>query len=264
MLILVAAAIAAGAVPLENHLVEADRALQAGRLDQARTMVTKAVAGGAVDGAVAPIIAELALREGRFSEALGRYSALSRAHPNEARYAERAALSALKLGELTAAATFIDRATMLPGASWRSWNAKGVLADYNRDWPSAEEAYRRATALDSERGEIINNRAWSLMLQGKWADGLPLLERAAELEPGLVRIQNNLELVRVALAEDLPKRLEGESDEAFAARLNDAGVVAGLHGQSAKATAAFSRALAVRRVWYARAARNLHSTQEPR
>ena len=51
-------------------------------------------------------------------------------------------------------------------------------------------------------------------------------------------------------------RSQGESDEAYAARLNDAGVVAIAAGQPKRAEAAFSQALEVRSRWYARAAEN--------
>ena len=76
-------------------------------------------------------------------------------------------------------------------------------------------------------------------------------------EKKLPRLANNLELARTALAADLPMRFPGESDEAYAARLNDAGVVASAAGQAKRAEAAFSQALEVRSRWDARAADNL-------
>ena len=88
-------------------------------------------------------------------------------------------------------------------------------------------------------------------------------QRAASLDPQSARARHNLELVEVALAEDLPQRRSGESDQDYAARLNDAGVVARMQGTQAKAVAAFSRAIEARGKWYGRAARNLVLARQP-
>ena len=55
----------------------------------------------------------------------------------------------------------------------------------------------------------------------------------------------------------MPHRNPGESDEAFAARLNDAGVVAAGGGQTKRAEAAFAQAIEIKSRWYVRAADNL-------
>ena len=95
------------------------------------------------------------------------------------------------------------------------------------------------------------------MLRGNWSEALASFERAVAINPNLPRLANNIELARAAVAADLPVRLSGESDEAYAARLNDAGVVAAAAGQPKRAEAAFSQALEIRSRWYARAADNL-------
>ena len=77
------------------------------------------------------------------------------------------------------------------------------------------------------------------------------------LNPKLPRLANNLELARAALAADLPQRMAGENDESFAARLNDAGVVAAASGQQKRAEAAFAQAIQLKSRWYDRAANNL-------
>ena len=70
---------------------------------------------------------------------------------------------------------------------------------------------------------------------------------------------NNVELARAALAADLPQRRPGESEDDWAMRLNDAGVVARLQGDRARAVAAFARAIEARGSWYERAANNLQA-----
>ena len=99
------------------------------------------------------------------------------------------------------------------------------------------------------------------MLRGQWADALPLFERAAGMDPKSKRIADNLELARAAVAEDLPRRLAGETDTAWAARLNDAGVLAASSGDRQRAIAAFAQAIEARTQWFDRAANNLAIVQ---
>ena len=238
-------------------LAEAGRAIAAGRLDQAKAMLSAAVAAGAKGDPVDRLLADLALARGENEQALGFYRALIAVHPNEALLLERGGIAALRLGKVEEATALLDRATRSPGAGWRAWNARGAAADRQGRWDEADAAYARAAAFDSSRAEIPNNQGWSLMLRGRWADALASFERAAALNPKLPRLANNLELARAAVDADLPRRLPGELDETYAARLNDAGVVAAAAGQTKRAEAAFAQAIELKSRWYARAAENL-------
>jgi Flp pilus assembly protein TadD len=146
--------------------------------------------------------------------------------------------------------------------SWRAWNAKGVLADFTGDWAAADEAYSHAHVLAPEQGRIINNQGWSKLLRGDWAAAVPFFEEAVTLDPKNERIANNLELAKEALAADLPRRRAGESDEDWAARLNDAGVAAELLGDRKRAVAAFTQALDTNPAWYDRASNNLRALSQ--
>jgi Flp pilus assembly protein TadD len=117
--------------------------------------------------------------------------------------------------------------------------------------------------MKPDEPDILNNQGWSLILRGKWMEAINPLEQASILDPKSTRIQNNLELARAAIADRLPERKAGETDSAFAARLNDAGVAAEERGDRARAVAAFSQALAAKDSWYARAANNLEKVQTP-
>jgi Flp pilus assembly protein TadD len=257
----VPAAPAAPAVaPVQNPAVslsEAGRAIAAGRLDQARSMLGTAVAAGARGEPVDRLLADLALARGEYEIALGLYKALLANHPNEALLLERAGIAALRLGRTGEATALLDRATGAPGAGWRAWNARGAAADEQGRWDEADAAYTHAAELGPGQPEIANNLGWSMMLRGRWADALASFERAASINPKLQRLANNLELARAAVATDLPPRMAGEGDEAYAARLNDAGVVASASGQRQRAEAAFAQAIELRSRWYARAAANL-------
>ncbi|MEO5972747.1 MAG: tetratricopeptide repeat protein [Sphingomicrobium sp.] len=258
--LLLAAGIATAPVPL--GLDETAHAIASGRLDQARTMLAAAVAAGASGAAVDRLLADIAFADGRDDEALTRYRALLVLQPGEPLLAERAAISALRDGKADEAAALAHAATRSPGASWRAWNTLAVCADLNRDWAAADAAYERALGLGPDAAEVLNNQGWSQLLRGEWSAAVPLLERAAQLRPGSPRVANNLELARAAVAEDLPRRTAGESDQAWAARLNDAGVVARLSGDKARAIAAFTRAIEASGRWYERAWNNLASARQ--
>lgn len=238
-------------------LVEAGRAIENGRLEQARAMLGAAISVGAKGEPVDRLLADLEYASGNYDRALGYYRSLLGNHADEALLLERAGISALRLGQVDQAVALLDRGTRAPGAGWRAWNARGVAADRQGRWDEALAAYDRADAISANHGEVANNRGWSLMLQGDWSGALVAFERAATLDPKLPRLANNLELARDAVAAGLPARVEGEPDDAYAARLNDAGVVAEAAGDTAKAKAAFTQAVQLRSRWYALAADNL-------
>ena len=246
------------------RLAEARHAIEAGRLEQARLMIANAMAGGAAGPAIDRLTADLAYASGRYSEALGRYDALASSGKADTLLFEHAGIAALKSGNLPLARQWIGKACARSDASWQVWNALGVVADLDQDFAAADEAYAKAAQLAPAEAEIVNNQGWSRLLRGEWAEALTILERAAALDPQSTRIKNNLELARAAVSEDLPRRRPNETDEEWAARLNDAGVVAKLRGEETKAVAAFTRAIEVRSSWFDRAANNLKLTQAQR
>jgi Flp pilus assembly protein TadD len=245
-------------------LAEVGRAIGAGRLDQAKSMLGTAIAAGAKGEPVDRLLADLAMARGEDVQALAIYRQLLALHPDEGLLLERAGIASLRLGLLPEATSLLDRATRQPDAGWRAWNGRGVAADRQGRWDEADAAYARAAELGPERAEIANNQGWSLMLRGQWQDAAAAFERAAVIDPKLPRLVNNLELARAAVAADLPQRMSGESDEAYSARLNDAVVVATAAGQTKRAEAAFAQALEVRSRWYARAADNLAALAAPK
>lgn len=238
-------------------LGDAVQALQAGRLEQARLILDASVDAGVKGPEIDRLLAELAFLSGHWTAALERYERLAAMHPDESLALERAGISAFHLGDLDRAGKALAAATRMTGASWRAWNALGVVADHRQDWTEADLAYDHALQLAPLSANVLNNRGWSLLLRGDWAEALPLLERAAALAPGNRRIVDNLELAKAALADDLPKRRAGERDSDWAARLNDAGVLAMASGDRKRAIAAFAQAIEARSKWFDRAANNL-------
>lgn len=255
MIALIAAALLAGETA--PGLGDAVQALHAGRLEQARLIIDAAVQAGTSGDEVDRLLAEHAYLSRDWNAAFGRYEKLAALHPSETLTLERAGIAAVQLRKLDRASALLRAATALPGASWRAWNALGAVADLQLDWGAADAAYTRAHELGPDRAEVFNNHGWSLLMRGGWQEALPLLEKAAALDPKARRIADNLELARAALAENLPRRRAGESDSEWAARLNDAGVLAVAGGQRQRAIAAFSQAIEANSQWFERAANNL-------
>lgn len=249
--------------PPVQPLSEAAHAIQAGRLEQARLMIGNAVKAGARGPEVDRLIADLAYASGDYAGALPRYLQLLVVNSGDGVLYERAGLSALKIRDIAQAEKLLERATTFPSATWRAWNARGIAADYRSDWAVADESYARALTLASDRAEVVNNLGWSWLARGRWADALANFERAAAMDPKSPLIAANLELARAAMSEDLPQRRAGETETDWAARLNDAGVIAKVQGNNRKAVAAFTRAIEARSQYYARAANNL-ATAQPR
>lgn len=243
-------------------LSESAKAIEAGRVDQARLMVARAMSEGAVGAKVDRLLGDIAFASGNYPEALARYRQLAKGSDSDSALCERAGIAAIKVGDLTEAAAMIDCATKSRSASARAWDARGVLADLNKDWKTADESYATAQSIAPTDAGIVNNQGWSMLLRGDWASAEASFKRAAELDPKSTRIRNNLELVSAALSAELPKRRPGESDNDWAERLNDAGVAAELLGEKQRAIAAFTQALQASGSWYSRAANNLQQARQ--
>ena len=240
-----------------DRIAEARHAIEVGRIDQAKAMTAEAVTLGASGDTVDRLLADLAFVSDNPDLALARFEALMLKAPNEAALAERAGLAALRLRQTDKAATYLRRATTLRGATWRSWNGLAVAADRQGDFSTADRAYATARDMAPESAEVANNQGWSLLLRGRWQDAVAPLERAATLDPSSTRIADNLDLARSAQSVSLPERRRGERASDWAARLNDAGIVAGMQGNRKRAIAAFAQAIEARTEWFARAANNL-------
>lgn len=264
---LVAAAVTA-ASPSASKAATADldaarRAITSGRLDQARLMAAQAMAEGQTGPAVDRLLADLAFASAKDSEALARYQQLRTAQPLLAGICEPALIAAIRLGEQSVADSLTQCAVADTEATWRTWNALGVLADLKRDWAAADAAYAEAAKRSLDASYVLNNRGFSKLLRGDWMAAIEDFERAHAADPKSARIANNLELARSAMAQDLPRRRPGESDADWAHRLNDAGVAAQILGDRPRAIAAFTQALEASNRWYPRAANNLDEARRP-
>jgi Flp pilus assembly protein TadD len=220
-------------------------------------MIAAAVRNGAAGPQLDRLLADLAFAERDWPNALARYKSLLAIYVGDPVVLQQAGTAALRVGALAEAIVLLDKAVAQPSAGWRAWNARAIAADWKRDWATADRAYARAEELASPNAQVLNNKGWSLLLRGEWMAALEPISRAATLAPHDERIAANLDLARSAASATLPVRESGESGEAYAARLNDAGVAAAIRGDRRKAIAAFAQALEASDRWFARAANNL-------
>nr|WP_246333132.1 tetratricopeptide repeat protein [Sphingomicrobium lutaoense] len=224
-------------------------------------MVGSAVEAGASGVPVDRLLAGIAFAEGKHERALTLARAILVEAPDDAAMLEIAGLAALRDGRDEEAFHLLRRGVMANPNRWQLFNAFGVAADRMGDHRGARAAYRQGLMLAPDEPKLLNNLGWSLLLDGSWHAALAPLERAAALRPDDPLIRRNMELARAANAAELPARRRGESDADFAARLNDAGVIAAAQGEKARAAAAFTRAIEASSQWYGRAARNLDAVR---
>lgn len=262
MIAYLAAAAIAAAASSPTTLDEAAHAIDVHRFEEARLILTTAQANGVAGPRLDHLLADLAFERRQYPQAELRYAALHEKEPSNAEIAERAAIAAFQSGHMQASHRFAQIATSLPGASWKAWNVAGVLCDFSADWGCADKAFDAAARLSPGEAAVLNNEGWSHALRGDWSEARDLFRQAAARDPKSERIANNLDLAEAAVGEDLPHRRANESPAQFAARLNDAGVVASERGERGRAIAAFSRALGESGSWYARAANNLTEMSE--
>ena len=268
---LLAAASVAGQAPAaapvttatdDSILQDAAQAIQGGRLEEGRLILVRAISLGFRGARIERLTADIAYASGKYLQAMAAYQHLAKSPDKQASDCEKGAISALQLGRIDDAKPLAECATQSESASWRAWNARGVLADMVQDWATADEAFERAHKLAPKEAGIINNQGWSMLLRGDWAGAVPFLEEAASIDPKSKRVANNLELARAAIAADLPKRRDGESGQDWAMRLNDAGVAAEMLGDKKRAVAAFTQAIDASPVWYDRASNNLNALSQ--
>lgn len=262
----VAASVAVQAQPTASPdatiLADASHAIRAGRLEEAKLIIARAIAEGFKGVPIERLSADLAFASGNYPQALVAYQRLVGSPDKQDRDCDKGAIAALEIGRIEDAKPLVDCAIAAAHPTWRAWNASGVLADFQHDWAKADESYSRAHQLAPNEARIVNNEGWSKLLRGDWGAAVPYLEEAVQLDSKSERISNNLELAKTALAADLPQRQAGETDHEWAVRLNDAGVLAELLGDKKRAIAAFTQALDASPAWYDRASNNLEALSQ--
>ena len=171
----------------------ADIAEAGGDPDSARVILATAMATDPNNGELQVRYATALLQSGRPEEAIGPAQQAVENHPDDMALALRAARVELRAGDAPLAAATFEH-VLAHGGSVAALNGLGVSRVQLHDMSGAEDAFRRAVALSPGDYASRNNLALALVLQGRAADAVPLLQSLAD-EPGIPgRVKHNLAL----------------------------------------------------------------------
>jgi len=235
----------------------AEQALNEGRIDDARALLGRAVLSMGDKPRARLIAAEVQLASGAYRPAATAFHELVASEDVKARalQGEGIALS-LADGASESGHASLHAAVAQDPSLARAWNALGYYHDLRREWHQAAKSYTQALVIDPNSAMILNNRGFSMLMQGRISEALADLGEALRQDPTLRPARENL---RLALAWDgkYALALAGAEDGGLARALNNVGYVALLRGDQDNAESLLLRAIEVDPAYNAAAARNL-------
>jgi Flp pilus assembly protein TadD len=186
--------------------------------------------------------AELMLAHGAVTEAATAFRLLEEDPVVGARALAGRGIAAVKAGEDAAAEALLEAAVARDPNLGRAWSARAVLADRRRDWAAADDFYARAIAALPQSADILNNRGYSRLLQGRHSEAEVDLAAAVKLNPALRAAATNLTLAR-AMQGRYAEAFTSADRDGLARDLNTVGVAAMLRGDTRIAQSYFTRAI---------------------
>jgi Flp pilus assembly protein TadD len=234
------------ATPVEAPVAAIDAAIDGGRLLQARAMLSqwKGNLGTTASAAFDLRLATLTAAEGHDDLAMAQFAALRRAGFRDCRLDEGQGRLWLRAGKATDAAQALERAVAACPDRWQGWSLLGSARDMLGRFAASAKAYERAYQKTDRPGAVVNNYAFSLLLQGRAKEAARLFDVAIHAEPDNARYQNNENLARAAagLRPLDPSEATG-GEEAYVTHLLDAGRVRAAAGDKTEASALISEAI---------------------
>ncbi len=147
----VAAQPAPAARPDPSILKDAAQAIDAGRLQEAKLIIARAITVGFRGAPIERLTADLAFASGKYLQAMAGYQRLVASPAKQPGDCEKGALSALEIDRYDDAKPLVACAIATGNASWRVWNARGVFADSQHDWALADEFLPKGPQAGPER-----------------------------------------------------------------------------------------------------------------
>ena len=239
----------------QTRLAEIRAAIDGGRLVQAELMLGTMSATPSADEL--RLFADLRFGQQRFVEAAKLFLSLEQVQPNDSHIESRLGIALLHLGRIDDAEARLRKAAQLPGADWQAWNALGVLLDGRKAWVESRQAYDHALSLAPDQPTVLNNAAYSLILQSHPAEARDMLAKARSIAPNDPRIVVNSQIADGMAGFYPKKRASNENNAQWAAHLNNAGYGAMLVGDLPKARALFAQAIKASDTHYEAAEKNL-------
>jgi Tfp pilus assembly protein PilF len=225
-----------------------EQAIDGGRFVQAEIMLDKWArqSGGANMPDAERIGAELALGQRRDEEAATRLAALAQQPASNCRVDEGLGIAYLRTDRHADALPLLLRAVTKCPDRWQSWNALAVAQDFQGAWSDSGKSYDRAYALTDRRAAVLNNYGFSLLRQRRVTEATRLFALAHAANRDNPRYLNNLDIADTIAGRSLKPegRVTEANDTAWTARLNNAGYVSLLSGNTQAAESYFKRAMA--------------------
>ncbi len=166
-------------------------------------------------------------------------------------------LSALRNGQLTVAAEYLQQVVLIDPFHWQALNGLGVIADTEGRPSEAQVYFQRGLAHIPGHPKLTANLGWSMVLSGDLQKAEVLLQDSLKTAPEVLATRSNLAFCialqgRYEQAMQIYTDLYGE-----ATAFNNVGYAAMLRGDSEVAETYLQQAISRRPSYYAKAAKNL-------
>lgn len=248
----------------EDALARAESALLERDYDLALYMYVQAVKYDPEDAESLYRIGALHEQRGNAALAARAYAQCIAIDPYHALALEGLGVAQFDNGEVEAARWSLERAIAADDSRSKAHNLLGVIADTNGEYERAAEHYSAALALQPRTVSILNNRAYSNYMAGKYDIAKADLLTAIDLDPTYQRAWRNLGLVHA-------RQHDYELAEITLARVmevhvaaNDVGYIAMLDGDYAAAERLFAKAMRLSPRYYETAERNMQELRRRR
>lgn len=216
---------AAEAARADYAIAAFDRAMAEGRSLDAGRLLDQALTAGVNDPRLTYRAGELQLSRGRYEDAVRAFSEVETLPELKAGALQGKGVALSNLGRSKEAIAALTAAVEADPKQWRAWNALGVENDRRRAWAESEKAYDMAVEASGGAAAALNNRGYSRMLQGRYAEASPDIVAALDKDPQLAAARANLRLL-LAMQGDYDKATTVASNKQKAEVYNNAGFVA--------------------------------------
>ena len=165
----------------EDAIARADRALAEGDMDLALYMYVRAYDLDKENVHALARIGDIHESRGNDRLATMAFSAVLQFDPNHAGALQSLGLIYLQAKRRDEALDLLERAISQDPLLWRAQNGIGIIADMQGEHAKAIEAYDAALAANPGDASLLNNRGYSLYLDGQYqAASKDFLEAAAQ------------------------------------------------------------------------------------
>lgn len=216
---------AADAARADYAVAAIDRALAEGRSLDAGRLLDQALAAGVSDPRLTFRAGELQLTRGRYEDAVRAFTDAEASPALKAGALQGKGVALANLGRSSEALVALQAAVAADPSQWRAWNALGVENDRRRAWAESDNAYAKAIEGSGGAAVVLNNRGYSRMLQGRYAEASLDIVAALDKDPQLSAARANLRLL-LAMQGDYDKATTVVSRQQKAEVYNNAGFVA--------------------------------------